>query len=87
MKKLLLLFVICCVSLVSIGRPLPPPNKHLGDHLKKETYVYLCNSSAAYAYHSTTSCKGLSRCNHGIIKVTLSEAVNKYGRRACKICE
>lgn len=49
--------------------------------------VYLCNSATAYVYHSTTSCKGLNHCTHGLIKVSLKDAINKYHRRACKICE
>jgi len=52
-----------------------------------QTYVYICNSSGAKVYHSSPNCRGLNRCSHGVIKVTLDEAVNKYGRRPCKVCE
>ena len=52
-----------------------------------QTYVYLCNSKTAYVYHSSKYCRGLNRCSHGLIKVTLTEAKRDYGRRACMICE
>lgn len=48
--------------------------------------VYLCNSSGAAVYHSIKNCKGLTKCSHGIITVSKSEAVSKYKRRACKLC-
>jgi hypothetical protein len=54
---------------------------------KVETYVYICDSRTAYAYHSSDHCRGLSNCKHTILKVTLSDAVNKYDRKPCKICE
>jgi len=47
--------------------------------------VYICNSSSAYAYHSSTGCYGLGRCRHTVSKVTLIEA-KEMGYRACKIC-
>lgn len=55
--------------------------------VQQATYVYICNSSTAYVYHSSKDCRGLSHCTHEIVRVLLSDAVNKYGRRACKICE
>ena len=55
--------------------------------LKKETYVYVCNSSGAYAYHSSKTCRGLNRCTHEILKVTLEDAVKIYKKKPCKICE
>lgn len=48
--------------------------------------VYICNSSTAVAYHDDRSCRGLNKCTHGILEVTKKEAIDKYGRRACKIC-
>lgn len=53
----------------------------------KTDSVYICNSSTAYVYHSTPNCKGLNRCTHGVIKVSLYDATHSYGRRACKLCE
>lgn len=48
--------------------------------------VYLCKSATAYVYHKTTNCRGLAACTHKIIKVTQEEAIQEYGRRACKVC-
>lgn len=48
--------------------------------------VFICNSSSAVAYHDTKLCNGLNRCTHEILEVTKKEAIDKYGRRACKIC-
>ena len=49
-------------------------------------YVYICNSEGSVAYHSTTDCKGLNKCTHEVLTVTLDDAVDKYKRRACKLC-
>jgi uncharacterized protein YgiM (DUF1202 family) len=51
---------------------------------KVESYVLICNSSSAYAYHSYY-CRGLNRCKSGVSKVTESEAQSR-GYRPCKIC-
>ncbi len=51
---------------------------------KVESYVLICNSSSAYAYHSYY-CRGLNRCKSGTSKVSVSEAQN-MGYRPCKIC-
>ena len=48
--------------------------------------VYVCDSSTSVAYHSSKSCKGLNRCTHQIIEVSKQDAIDKYGKRACKIC-
>ena len=53
---------------------------------KVETVVYICGGSSAYAYHTSSSCRGLNRCTHGVSKVTQTEAVKTHGRKACKIC-
>ena len=49
-------------------------------------YVYICNSETSKVYHKIDDCTGLDRCTHGIIRVTKSEAINKYHRRACHVC-
>lgn len=88
MKKVLLLFAIFLVSLSGFAGA--KPVNHGKSHLvafKKETDVYICNSSGAYAYHSSKTCRGLNRCTHEVLKVTLSDAVNVYKRKPCKICE
>ena len=48
--------------------------------------VYICNSKTAEVYHATKSCRGLDRCTHEIKAVSKKDAVDVYGRRACKIC-
>ena len=48
--------------------------------------VYICDSPKAIAYHSSKTCKGLNRCNHGIIEVTEKKAKEIYKRRKCKLC-
>lgn len=51
------------------------------------SYVYICISKNAVAYHkSRTSCRGIKNCTHEIKKVTLYDALNRYHLRACKIC-
>jgi hypothetical protein len=52
-----------------------------------DKYVYICKSPKAYAYHSTTTCRGMRQCTHEIIKVTLNDAINNYGKKkACGYC-
>lgn len=48
--------------------------------------VYICNSNKAYAYHIDRDCKGLKKCTHEVLTVSKSDAINKYGRRACGYC-
>jgi hypothetical protein len=48
--------------------------------------VYICNSKESVAYHSTKSCKGLNKCTHEVLTVTLQDAQDRYNRRACKMC-
>lgn len=50
----------------------------------KVEYVLICNSRSAYAYHAY-QCRGLTRCAHGISKVTRAQAIH-MGYKACKIC-
>jgi hypothetical protein len=88
MRKALLLFAILLVSFSNFAGA--PPLNHRNSHpaaFKKETYVYICNSNGAYAYHSSKTCRGLNRCTHEILKVTLADAVKVYKRKPCKICE
>lgn len=40
----------------------------------KSTTVYICNSSGAKKYHLKENCKGLSTCQHKILKITLEKA-------------
>ncbi len=47
------------------------------------SYVYICHSQSAYSYHYKQDCKGLSRCTHDVLKVTLEDAKTKYKRKLC----
>ena len=48
------------------------------------TYVLICKSPTAYAYHSY-ECRGLARCTHKIEKVSLEDAI-KLKKKACGYC-
>jgi hypothetical protein len=50
------------------------------------TTVFVCDSETSVAYHASRSCKGLNRCTHTIISVTENDAINRYVKRACRIC-
>lgn len=51
------------------------------------TYVYICTGVSSTKYHKTSSCRGLNNCKGKIVKVSKSEAENKYSRTTCKICK
>lgn len=48
--------------------------------------VYVCNSKNAAVYHSSMSCRGIKNCTHQITQMSVSDAVNNYHLRSCKIC-
>lgn len=50
-----------------------------------DTNVWVCNGSAAYAYHRYENCIGLQRCTGSITKVKKSEAIKAH-RTPCKLC-
>lgn len=50
--------------------------------ISPQTSVYLCDSSGGKKYHYTKSCRGLSNCQHEIIKVSLEEA-KRRGKTLC----
>jgi hypothetical protein len=79
MRTLALLFTIS--TLFSFTSP-----SRIKPVFAKAEYVYICNSTTAYAYHSIKDCSGLNRCTHEILKITKDEAVDKYGRKPCKVC-
>ena len=74
MKILILSFLIAVSALTSSAKIKPDS-------------VWLCMGKYAKVYHATANCKGLRNCKGQIVKVSLSDAINKYGRRACEICE
>lgn len=45
--------------------------------------VYICDSSGAKRYHLNQTCRGLSNCQHKLLKTTL-EAAKRKGRTLCK---
>jgi len=49
--------------------------------------VYICDNKTSSVYHIRKNCKALDKCSHKIITVTTKEAVDKYSKRACKICK
>ena len=51
-----------------------------------EPMVYVCNSKNSVAFHPSKECKGLQQCTHEIIHISKKDAVDKYGKRACKMC-
>jgi 5-bromo-4-chloroindolyl phosphate hydrolysis protein len=44
--------------------------------------VYLCNSNNGKKYHLKSSCRGLSNCQHYVVKTTLDKA-KKQGKTLC----
>lgn len=46
--------------------------------------VFICVTGKVY--HSTQYCRGLRSATHKIITVDKDTAINKYNRRACKVC-
>ena len=50
----------------------------------KESYVLICVSPTAYAYHDHY-CRGLKACTHEVKKITITRAVD-IGRRPCGYC-
>lgn len=85
MKKYIILFLI--ITAFSLKNDFTPVYAQTSKPAKKvEPIVYICNSNTAYAYHTSSYCRGLNRCTHGMLKVPLSKATKTYGRKACKIC-
>ena len=85
MRKRLVLLLLFVISITGFTTSSCSTNATSIDQIQDS--VYICFSSTAHVYHSSRNCSGLSHCTHEIIKVSLSDAINKYGRRACKICE
>lgn len=80
------------VLLLSLGLFSFKDTRHISNFFPKNqtaaaNKVYICNSGNAYVYHSIRDCGGLGHCKHEVLEVSLSEAINKYKRRACKLCK
>lgn len=84
-KKHFLLLLLVLGSVIAASTADPAPGNITATRPFADS-VILCNSGTAYAYHSRSNCSGLNRCTHGLIKVSLNDAVKKYGRRACERC-
>jgi hypothetical protein len=85
MKKILTLLALFSL-LITVTAFSPVKTTHRSG-TEKTAAVYICNSPTAYVYHSTENCRGLQNCTHQILQVSLSDAIDKYRRRACKLCE
>ena len=48
----------------------------------QSTTVYVCSGPKVKKYHLTETCRGLSNCQHRIVKSTLQEA-QKGGKSLC----
>jgi hypothetical protein len=58
----------------------------LSSHSNTATNVFICDSKASKAYHSSKSCRAVKNCTHEVLEITLKEATDTYKRVACKIC-
>ena len=74
---------LLCILILSAVSFLKPYERN--NEVQKAQYVYICDSKSAYAFHKSTSCSGLNRCKHDILKIKKKEATD-MGRSACKIC-
>lgn len=72
MKNKLVLLVFCLFFLLSASQ-------------NSQSYVYVCLSSKAYAYHIDRNCRFLNQCKQKIKRVTLKDAI-ELGRKPCKGC-
>jgi len=85
--KLFLSLLITCAALLSFTGSCTPATTTLSAASYAGDSVYICYSATSYAYHSSPDCRGLNRCTHRLIKVSLEDARNKYNHRPCKLCE
>ena len=76
MKKLMLVIALCAPFVsVAVGH----------SNVSNPQIVYICTGPQSKVYHSSSRCKGLSKCSKEIKKVTLEKA-KSMNRRACKMC-
>lgn len=73
MKRLLYLVTATILSFSFAFTPAAKTKHHVTTVAAKDS-VYICNSSTSYAYHSNEYCRGLNRCSHGVLKVSLTDA-------------
>ncbi|SMC42449.1 hypothetical protein SAMN06296427_102123 [Moheibacter sediminis] len=72
-KTLTTLALLSFLTLMSFSTPIEDA---------PQTSVYLCDSSGGKKYHYSKGCRGLSNCQHEIIKVSLEDA-KKRGKTLC----
>lgn len=72
-KKLTTTLLLTFLTLTSFSSPIESA---------PEASVYLYDSSGGKKYHYSNNCRGLSNCQHKIIKVTVEEA-KKRGKTLC----
>jgi len=89
-RRLILIFFVLLATSASMATAQTVRGR-IGHHPRsakrpapRAVYVDICQSRRAYAYHSGM-CRGLSRCTHGVGKVTVAQARNS-GYVPCKIC-
>lgn len=58
----------------------------LSSFKEKADSVYLCMGAYSHFYHKITYCKGLKNCSTKLKKISLADAINQYGRKACHYC-
>jgi hypothetical protein len=76
MKTLTLFFLLLAPALVGAATGRPGADS-----------VFICTGKYAKVYHAYTGCRGLKNCKGAIIRVSLNDAINKYHRRGCGVCE
>lgn len=79
MRTLFAIMIIGCLS-ISCSRD----QKQAKPAVNSES-VYVCTGSSAKRYHSTESCRGLSRCSGEILEMAVEEA-EEHGRTPCRMC-
>lgn len=60
-------------------------NRKQEKHKADPDCVYVCTGSGAKRYHSVDNCKGLSKCSHSIVEMTIEEA-EAEGKTPCRLC-
>ena len=77
--------IIAILSCVILSSAFQPPPKAKKQQVKKVTVVDSVLICATGEKYHLTKCRGLSKCNSGIEKISKSNAVEQ-GYTACKIC-
>ncbi len=78
--------IVCIFFIIAILSTVNPANSisSFPKNAKQTTYVLICDSPNAYAYH-VKYCHGLNSCKREIMKVSLEKAI-ELGRKPCGNC-